>query len=317
MTLKLLGLSLLLLATFVVWTALRANVREVRARTDFPPEGQFVEVDERRVHAVVQGNGPDLVLIHGLTGNTRDFTFSLAGQLAETYRVIIFDRPGLGWSDRLPRGQEGITDQARHLQAAATKLGAEQPLVLGQSYGGSVALAWAVHHPEDIAGLVTLAAPSHVWDGPLPVFYKITSHPVGAALVVPLITAFVGAKRVTRAIEEVFAPQAMPAGYDTHFGAPLSLAREALRANAQHRVSLKSEIVALQSQYKNLTLPMEVLHGTADDIVFLSIHAERMVQDTQAAHLTVLEGIGHMPHHVAQEDVLAAVGRAAQRAGLR
>ena len=102
------------------------------------------------------GSGPDLVLIHGAGGNLREFTFDLAGQLTDRYRVIAFDRPGHGWTDRLPGyGGLGSTkgespmEQAALLQKAAAKLGVQRPIVVGHSYGGAVALAWGLSQPED------------------------------------------------------------------------------------------------------------------------------------------------------------------------
>lgn len=318
MTLRKLALSLLvLIAALTAATQWRASVREAAAREAYPPEGQFVEVGGRRVHAVVSGEGPDLVLIHGSSGNTRDFTMTLAGRLAESYRVIVFDRPGLGWSDRLPRGAEGIAEQAAHLRAAAQSLGAERPLVLGQSYGGAVALAWALDHPDATSGLITVSGPSHPWDSDLPWLYKVNSSPLGSALAVPLITAFVPQSYVADSTEEVFAPQPMPEGYMRSIGAGLSLTRSALRANAMHRRTLKAEIAAMAPRYDTLTVPFEIVHGTADTIVGLSIHAEPMLEDAVTANLTRLEGIGHMPHHVAQTPVTEAINRAATRAGLR
>ena len=53
---------------------------------------------------------------------------------------------------------------------------------------------------------------------------------------------------------------------------------------------------------------MEIIHGDADTIVPLSV---------PNAVLTVLDGIGHMPHHAAPDAVEDAIDRAAQRAGLR
>ena len=318
MSLKKLALSILVLlavATAVVqW---RAGAREAAARAAYPPEGQLIEVNGRTVHAVVMGEGPDLVLIHGSSGNTRDFTFSLANQLAENYRLFILDRPGLGWSDRLPRGAEGIAQQAAHLKAAADQLGATNPLVLGQSYGGSVALAWATQFPEETAGLITLAAASHRWEGEPWWLYQVASTWAGSAFLVPILTAFVPDSYIRSATEEVFTPQDAPEGYADHIGAPLSITRDSLRATAAQRVTLKSEIIAMQPDYATLTLPQEIVHGTADRIVWIEVHAERMIQDTDAARLTRLEGIGHMPQHVAQKPVIDAIDRAASRAGLR
>lgn len=315
---KKLGLSLLvalaLIAGGVHW---RASQRERAAEAAYPPQGQFVTVDGRRVHAVVTGSGPDLVLIHGSGGNTRDFTHRLTAQLAGRYRVVVFDRPGLGWSDRLPPGAEGIHEQAAQLRGAADALGLTKPIVLGQSYGAAVALAWALDAPESLAAVVSISGPSHPWDGPLPWVYRLNANPLGAALAVPLITAFVGYDRVAREIAPVFAPQSMPEGYAQYFGIALTLKRTALRANAAHRASLNTEIIALQPRYADFPVPMEIVHGDADTTVSLHHHATRMVDETAQAHLTVLPGIGHMPHHGAQPAIIAAIDRAAARAGLR
>ena len=101
----------------------RAAAREAAAESAYPPEGQFVTVDGLRLHAVVAGSGPDLVLIHGASGNARDFTFDLVARLAPHYRVIALDRPGLGWSD--DAGAKGLSPLAQGdlLRRAAAQLG--------------------------------------------------------------------------------------------------------------------------------------------------------------------------------------------------
>ena len=87
------ALALAGLAALALW---KARAHEARAEAAFPPEGRLIEVNGHRVHAVVTGDGPDLVLIHGASGNARDLTFDLAPRLAARYRVIVLDRPGLG-----------------------------------------------------------------------------------------------------------------------------------------------------------------------------------------------------------------------------
>ncbi|MCX8955109.1 alpha/beta hydrolase, partial [Ruegeria sp. NA] len=90
------GLIVLGLAVVTAW---RSAQNEAQAEAAFPPEGQILDVDGIAVHAVIMGNGPDVVLLHGSSGNTRDMTFALAPILADNYRVIVFDRPGLGFSE--------------------------------------------------------------------------------------------------------------------------------------------------------------------------------------------------------------------------
>lgn len=306
----------LILAVLVAVIQIAAAMREAQAVRDFPPQGQILEVEGTQVHAVVMGEGPDLMLIHGASGNIRDMTFSLAPRLARRYRVIVIDRPGLGYTERLNKTGATITQQATLLRAAARQLGAERPIVMGQSYGGAVALAWAAHYPDDVAALIAVSAPSNPWDTGLSTFYKVTSSRWGQALIVPLITAFVPKSVVENAVEAVFAPQDAPPGYAAHLGAPLTLRRVSLRANADQRANLLGEIRELMPLYTDITAPTEIVHGTKDSTVGLEIHSAKLVNQIAGATLTRLPGIGHMAHHVAEDDIVAAIDRAARRAGL-
>lgn len=302
---------------FWALTLWRAARHEARAEASHPPRGQFVEVDGTRIHAELLGEGPDLVMIHGSNGNTRDMTYALAPVLARHFRVILFDRPGLGFSDALPADAAGIDQQAATLALAARALGSDRPMVLGHSYGGAVALAWAVNHPDSLSALIPVSAASNPWTTPLDLLYRVTSNPIGAAVAVPLITAYVPDWYVTKSLEDVFAPQSEPGDYANHFGPGLSLRRGSLRANAMHRALLLDEIRSLHLRYGEITIPTEIVHGTADDTVNFELHAVNLSNQIKGANLTALDGVGHMPHHVAVDAVVAAVLRAAQRAGLR
>lgn len=309
------GLACLALIASAVLLVARQN--EARANVQFPPTGQIVMVEGTPIHAHVEGTGPDLVLIHGASGSTRDFTFDLVARLRNRYRVIVLDRPGLGHSARLGQGHESIFAQARVLQQAAAQLGATRPIVLGHSYGGAVALAWAVESPQTLAALVPLGAASGVWQGGLSGLYQITSHPVLRHISVPLLTAFVPQSYVDASITSVFEPDPVPRGYGAQIGAPLTLRRSTLTANAHQRSTLKSEIAAMVPRYGEISVPVEIVHGQADTIVPIDVHSEKLAQAIPGAHLTRLPGIGHMPHHADPQAVIAAIDRAAQRARLR
>ena len=315
MAVKAFFLAALALAAFVTLVAIRAARQEARAEARFPPEGQFLRIGATRVHAVVMGSGPDLILIHGASGNSRDMTYALAPRLAVDYRVIVFDRPGLGYTDTVGRGS--LQEQAALLMQAARQLGAKRPILMGHSYGGAVALAWASNYPEQVAALVPVAAASNPWTTPLDPLYRVTAPWWGRALVVPLITAFVPDDRVKAAIKDVFAPQPIPPGYGDHVGASLTLRRNSLRANAVQRASLLEQIRLQVGEYGRITAPTEIVHGTADTTVSIRIHSEILVHQIPGAILTRLDGIGHMPHHAAADAVIAAIDRAATRAGLR
>lgn len=290
--------------------------RAPEAEAKYPPEGQFLTVNGHRVHYVEKGNGPPLVLIHGASGSLRDWTFDAVDRLARRYRVIAFDRPGLGYTPRIDRDGASIFEQADLFVAAAAQLGAPRPIVVGHSYGGAVALAWAVDHPDAVSGLVLVSAASQTWDTGLPLFYRVTSGPLGA-LANPAIAALAGEDRVQQAIASVFAPQRVPPGYAAHIGAELALRPDSLRENALQRASLKPEIARMVPRYPDLTLPVELLHGDADTTVGLQIHAVPTARQIPGARLTVLPGVGHAAQHVSAAQMDAAIDRVAHRAGLR
>lgn len=317
-------ITALLIVGIVAVTQWRAHQREVAAHAAYPPIGELLDVDGITVHAKVIGNGPDLVLIHGASGNMRDFTYDMVDELATRYRVILFDRPGLGWTNDLPQHAGAFNassaspmEQAEFLQKAADQLGVTDPVVLGHSFGGAVAIAWGLLRPEQTSAMVLVSAVSETWPGALGWQYQLTGSTFGSAVVIPLITAFLPESFVNASVDGIFAPQKTPEGYASHLGAELTLRRPSMRANAQQVNGLYPHMEKMVPQYDRLTMPIELIHGSADTIVPADIHAQVMVTQVPDGVLTVLPGIGHMPQHVERAAVLATIDRAAARAGLR
>lgn len=316
MTLKTLAASAAIFGIAVMaGTQWRNASAATEAARTHPPTGQFVTVDGLQVHLQIKGNGPDLVMIHGANGNLREFTFAMMDELASRYRVIAVDRPGLGYSDPLPDNDATVAGQARVLRHAVESLGVTAPVILGQSYGGTVALAWAVQKPP--AALVLVSSPSLPWPGSLDPWYRITASAVGRATLVPLASAFVPHSYVRNAINGVFAPQNPPEGYAEHLGIGLILRKSSMAANAMQINALRPQVEVMQHQYPALPMPIELVHGDADTIVPLHIHSAPFADLVPTSNLTVLPGVGHMPHHTNPQDVIEAIDRAAARAGLR
>lgn len=317
--LVLVALALLLTGCVAAIDA-RAAARETRWEAAHPPLGQLIGPPGRRVHVLEagqpRGSAPDLVLIHGANGNLRDFTYDLVGRLADDYRILVVDRPGLGWSDSHGPADSDPRVQARILRNALAGLGLNRPVVLGHSYGGAVAMGWALEAPGDTAALVLLAGATHPWDGALGLWYRINDGPLGG-FGRRSLSAFAPEGITGRIFASVFAPDPVPAGYPQHFGAGLSLRRASQAVNTRQVNALLGHLRQMAPQYPALNLPIEAVHGDADTVVGLNIHARRLVQDVASARLTVIENGGHMPHHGHPGTVVAAIHRAAERAGLR
>jgi pimeloyl-ACP methyl ester carboxylesterase len=316
-----LAISLLIAAAILGGAALyvthRASAREAAAMAAYPPSGQFVAVNGTKIHYDIAGSGPDLVLIHGALGNLHDMTFDLKGKLTDRYRVIAFDRPGFGYSDPLPGGEVSLHAQAQILQAAAKQIGITNPIVLGHSYGGAVVMEWALH-PDILppAAIVLVSAPTLPWPGTLDILYRVTGNPIGAALVVPLITAFVTDDYLHKSVISIFAPSPVPARYEEFVGSGLTLRRTSLATNGKQVNTLYDQVVAMVPLYPTLTLPVELVHGDADTSVPLAVHSLPLSKILPNADLTIIPGAGHMPHHSNPDVIIAAIDRAATRAHL-
>src|ERR1700722_538125 len=126
-----------------------------KAVLDNPPAGRFLELNGVRLHYIERGSGAPLVLLHGNGSMIQDFESSgLIDLAAKNYRVIVFDRPGFGHSER-PRNVVWTPDaQAELIKHALERLGVSNAIVLGHSWGSSVAAALALKYPDLVQGLV-------------------------------------------------------------------------------------------------------------------------------------------------------------------
>src|SRR5579863_637761 len=120
-----------------------------------PPVGRFITVKGVRLHYVDRGTGTPLVLLHGNGSMIEDFQSSgLIDLAAMKYRVIAFDRPGFGHSDR-PRTTIWTPEaQADLIATALTEIGVARAIILGHSWGTLVALAFAIKYPQEVEALV-------------------------------------------------------------------------------------------------------------------------------------------------------------------
>src|SRR3954469_18804317 len=127
------------------------------AERKYPPIGRFLEVDGVRLHYIERGQGEPLVLIHGNGTLIQDFTINgLVDRLSERFRVIVFDRPGYGYSTR-PRHLWTPRAHATLFEHALAQLGVEHAIVLGHSWGTMVAVSLALQAPMLVCSLVLLS----------------------------------------------------------------------------------------------------------------------------------------------------------------
>jgi pimeloyl-ACP methyl ester carboxylesterase len=283
----------------------RARARQ--AERDHPPRGRFVEVDGVRLHYVERGAGTPVVLLHGNGSMTRDFEISQVVELAAArYRVIAFDRPGYGFSER-PRGRAWTPSaQARLLAKAFRVLEIERPVVVGHSWGALVAMALAVEHPTAIRGVVLLGGyffPSLRLDVALA---SVPAIPLLGDLLRHTIAPFLGRLLAPGLIAKVFAPAPVPAAFAA-FPVELSLRPSQLRASAEESAMMVPAAAALSRRYREIAVPVAVVAGTGDRLVDFHRQSKRLHRELARSTIDPVAEAGHMVHHLAPQRVLAAI----------
>ncbi len=142
----------------------------------YPAPGKLVDVNGYNMHLLAEEpdnyraggkNHPTLLWIPG--GHSSGYNFyNMHKVFRNETRSIIFDRLSTGWSDRGPYPRTSYRE-VEELHQMLTKAGETGPLILvGHSYGGLLAALYAMHHPEQIAGLVLLDSGLAVnWENPV------------------------------------------------------------------------------------------------------------------------------------------------------
>jgi pimeloyl-ACP methyl ester carboxylesterase len=100
------------------------------------------------------GEGPPVVLLHGLSATRRNVVQGSRHLVKRGYRLIAYDARGHGASS--PAGSYEYADLLADLEAVLAHLGIERTALVGSSMGAATAMAFALEHPERVAGLVQI-----------------------------------------------------------------------------------------------------------------------------------------------------------------
>lgn len=249
---------------------------------------------EVRVHYRDEGprdGAPTLVMVHGFSASLHTWE-PWARRFSSDHRVIRLDLPGHGLT-RAPltyrRSQAG---DVAVVEALARELKAERFVLIGNSMGGGVGLAYAIAHPKRLQGLVLVdsaGGPSGPRkDGGPPLIFKLLRTPVGRALLrhanprplaePGLRQAYVDPSLVTPALVDRYVDLARAPGHRALI----------LAGQAAPRSGFDSAALAA------ITVPTLVLHGQADTVIPVAA-GEGLARAIPGAVLVTWPGVGHVP----------------------
>src|SRR5215813_13162192 len=256
-------------------------------------EESYMEIEKTKLHLVQGGTGQQtVVMIHGNAGDIQDFEYGLAKLISRSYRVIGFDRPGHGKSERPGSKSASVEYQAIMLHKTLRSLGVNNAILLGHSWGASLALCYALKYPAETAGLVLLAPAAFPGADPNPLLQAVVKTPLIGELALTLGKTLMGDERLRHKLEKAFYPQPVPGNY-LRMATSTWLGRKRLRAYLEDEWSLNASLRRMSRHYGELRMPVVIVTGDRDQIVSPKENAYRLKKRIPQAQLVELKGAGH------------------------
>jgi len=255
-----------------------------------------------RVHYLAGGQGEPVVLLHGIFAE-KDHWVDFARPLAGRWRVIAPDLPGHGESDRFDAEPYDYAAQVRRLEALLDALGLQRVHLAGSSMGGTIAVLFALAHPERVATVALIGAP-HGIRTPRPSAMDALID-AGRAPLVPGNAAEFDAMLGLLFARRPFLPHPI-----------LATAREDALARSVSNARLWREQLRdrhlLDAAVGGLRHPSLVLWG-GEDRVFDASGAQGLRGRLPHAEVQVLPGVGHLPMMEDPQGTAAAYARFLER----
>src|SRR5215470_5424221 len=254
---------------------------------------RYLEIESTKLHLIQGGTGQQtVVMLHGNAGDIHDFEYGLAELLSKSYRVIGFDRPGHGKSERPGSKAASVEYQALMLHKTLQSLGVNKAILLGHSWGASLAMCYALKYPAETAGLVLLAPAAFPGADPNPVLRAVVKTPLIGGLTLMFGKTLMGDERLRHELERAFYPQPVPVNY-LKILTSTWLGRKQLRAYLEDEWSLSASLRRMSNHYGELRMPVVIVTGDQDRIVSPQENAYKLKERIPQAHLVELKGAGH------------------------
>ncbi|NKN35521.1 alpha/beta hydrolase [Agrobacterium sp. a22-2] len=309
---------LLAIAALIGCAGVFSSIQSRKIESRYPNIGELTDIGGMRMNALHipagdQADLPPLVFIHGASGNLRDQATAFRDSLEGRAELVFVDRPGHGYSER--GGPENATPdgQAAAIARLMDKKGIDRAIIIGHSFGASIAASFAVLYPEKTAGLLFLAPATHPWPGGVDWYYDVTSTPVIGPLFARTLAMPAGLMRLEAAIGSVFGPNPAPADYIDKTGPALVLRPESFRNNALDVAGLHAYVTRMAPRYREIAAPTVIITGDSDDVVLEEIHSRGLERDIAGSELVWIRGLGHKPDYIATDIAVAALEKIAGR----
>ena len=269
------------------------------------PRENFILIENTRVRYVEAGAGPAVVMIHGNAGSVDDFDFKSLGQLCRDHRVIAVDRPGHGKSDR-PDGSAALPVQTRMLHETLVKLGVTCATLVGHSWGGALALAYALKYPNELSAIILLAPAAYADAGSDQFLRALVATPLIGDVSLVMGRLLFGKHILRKELERAFYPDSVPDAYLRHASSQW-LRHKHLRATLEDEFSLNKDLEKINKHYSEIRIPVVIVTGDHDNVVSAKENAYRLKAAIPDSQLMELKNTGHQVPQTHPESIYNAL----------
>ncbi|MCG7342630.1 alpha/beta hydrolase [Sporosarcina sp. ACRSL] len=291
-------LVLLVLLLVVIGGLYTYNKSQVKKAEElYPPNGEFVTVDNCSLHYISEGSGNPIVFLHGGILSSSDFKEVVQLAAKQGYHALAFDRPGYGYSDRPRHVEVTPIDQAKIIHSAIKQLGVDKPIILvGHSWSGTMTLSYALQFPNEVAGIVLLGPAKYKEGYPAengdPLSKMITTPILGDLMVKTLLKTPLGKRISNSMVKATFTPELPPEGYKEEVFA-IGFRPRHFKANREDVLAFPGTSKQLSEKYKEIKTPIKIVVGEKDPFGTIE-QAQRLKRDIPHATYTLIPNVGHM-----------------------
>ena len=277
------------LISLIALSAIVTVLISQKIKRSIPKFGKITTLKDAEIHWYETGHGIPIIMLHGLAGNLRNFTYALTDKLNQDFRVISIDR-----AKRSRPESATLHEQARIISEFIKKEKIEKPLIVGHSLGGAIALTLALEHKDKISGLALICPVTQMIDDIPDIFRFLNiSNKWFRLFLAYTLSSLIGILTREKSFKTAFSPEPVCDNFAIKGGGDFALSSNSFIKTSEDLTFAISSAPSVVGRENELKLPIGVLFGEDDEILDAKLHGEKFSELT-GAELKILPNKGHM-----------------------
>ncbi|WP_166962313.1 alpha/beta fold hydrolase [Yeosuana marina] len=249
----------------------------------------FIEIGGEKIRFIQKGTGEDILFIHGSPGSIEDW-IKLIDTLSHNYRVTAFDRFGHGLSTSNNYNYT-LGDNATLTINLIKELNIESPLIIGHSYGGSVASYLAANNSVDDAEYIIIDSPLYEYDSKI--MYSVISSDIFGEGISVFASLTFAKNQIHNSLEEIFENLDKTTSEDLINERKLIWSQpKVIYSKAKEAANYDKDLKKISNKYKNINSKITIITGTDSTKTFRN-NCLRLHRDLKSSEFIELENTGH------------------------